>query len=140
MAENKEKLFDMFPPISTEEWLAKINVDLKGADYQKKLVWRTNEGFDVQPLYRAEDLEKLTHLNTLPGEFPYVRGTRTNNDWRIRQDVNGETAQEINDHARHIIDRGVDSIGICVCNKLDKESLATALAGIDLKKIAGAAE
>ena len=135
MAENKEKLFDMFPPISTEEWLAKINVDLKGADYQKKLVWRTNEGFDVQPLYRAEDLEKLTHLNTLPGEFPYVRGTRTNNDWRIRQDVNGETAQEINDHARHIIDRGVDSIGICVCNKLDKESLATALAGIDLKKI-----
>ena len=135
MAENKEKLFDMFPPISTEEWLAKINVDLKGADYQKKLVWRTNEGFDVQPLYRAEDLEKLTHLNTLPGEFPYVRGTRTNNDWRIRQDVNGETAQEINDHARHIIDRGVDSIGICVCNKLDKESLATALACIDLKKI-----
>lgn len=70
MAENKEKLFDMFPPISTEEWLAKINVDLKGADYQKKLVWRTNEGFDVQPLYRAEDLEN-SHISTrFPANFP----------------------------------------------------------------------
>lgn len=43
MAENKEKLFDMFPPVSTDEWMAKINVDLKGADFNKKLVWRTNE-------------------------------------------------------------------------------------------------
>ena len=135
MAEKNEKLFDMFPPISTEEWLAKINVDLKGADFQKKLVWRTNEGFNVQPLYRAEDLEKLTHLGTLPGEFPYVRGTRTNNDWKIRQDISGETPEEINEHARHAIDRGVDSIGVCLCGETDKAKLHTILEGIDLEKI-----
>ena len=135
MADNKEKLFDMFPPVSTEEWMAKINVDLKGADFQKKLVWRTNEGFNVQPFYRAEDLEKLTHLGTLPGEFPYVRGTRTNNDWRIRQDIEGADAAEINSNARHAIDRGVDSIGIHMCGDINAADLDKLLADIDIKKV-----
>jgi len=53
---NTEKLFDMFSPTSTEAWKEKITVDLKGADFNKKLVWRTNEGFNVQPFYRREDL------------------------------------------------------------------------------------
>ena len=46
MAENKEKLFTEFPPISTAEWKAKVEADLKGADFAK-LVWRTNEGFKL---------------------------------------------------------------------------------------------
>ena len=54
MAEVKQKLFSEFPPTTTEEWLGKITEDLKGADFQKKLVWRTTEGFDVQPFYRKE--------------------------------------------------------------------------------------
>lgn len=136
MAEKKEKLFDMFPPVSTEEWMAKINADLKGADFNKKLVWRTNEGFNVMPFYRAEDLEKLTHLGTLPGQFPYVRGTRTNNDWLIRQDIiDGETAAELNAAARHALDRGVDSIGFCVCEKMDADAIKELLKDIDLKKV-----
>ena len=53
MSNYKEKLFSEFPPVSTEEWMAKITEDLKGADFEKKLVWRTNEGFKVQPFYRA---------------------------------------------------------------------------------------
>ena len=56
MANNKEKLFSEFQAPTTQEWLDKIEVDLKGADFQKKLVWRTNEGFNVQPFYRREDL------------------------------------------------------------------------------------
>lgn len=135
MAEKTEKLFDMFPPISTEDWLAKINVDLKGADFQKKLVWRTNEGFNVQPLYRAEDIEKLGTIGSLPGEFPYVRGTKTNNDWLIRQEIIGENAQEINENARHAIDRGVDSIAVKVCDELTEASLESMLKDIDLHKI-----
>ena len=39
MSNNKEKLFSEFPPVSTEEWMAKITEDLKGADFEKKLVW-----------------------------------------------------------------------------------------------------
>ena len=49
MAESKEKLFDQFPPVSTQEWKEKVVADLKGADFDKKLVWRTNEGFNVNP-------------------------------------------------------------------------------------------
>ena len=45
MADCKEKLFDQFPPVSTEEWMEKVTADLKGADFNKKLVWRTNEGY-----------------------------------------------------------------------------------------------
>ena len=41
MAESKEKLFDQFPPVSTQEWKEKVVADLKGADFDKKLVWRT---------------------------------------------------------------------------------------------------
>ena len=135
MADKKEKLFDMFPPISTEEWMAKINVDLKGADFQKKLVWRTNEGFNVMPFYRKEDLEGLPTLGTLPGEFPYVRGTRDNNDWLIRQHIQGATAQEVIDNARHAIDRGVESVGICLCGELGADALPEILKSLDLKKI-----
>ncbi len=135
MAENKEKLFDMFPPVSTEEWMAKINADLKGADFSKKLVWRTNEGFNVMPFYRKEDIEGLYTIGSLPGEFPFVRGTRDNNDWLIRQQILGETPQEINDHARHSIDRGVESIGIKLCKDFKASDLETILKDIDICKI-----
>ncbi|MDE7345659.1 MAG: methylmalonyl-CoA mutase small subunit [Muribaculaceae bacterium] len=134
MAEKKEKLFDMFPPISTDEWMAKINVDLKGADFNKKLVWRTNEGFNVMPFYRKEDIEGLPSVGTMPGQYPYVRGTKTNNDWLIRQQILGETAEEINANAKHAIDKGVESLGISM-RGLEATDLAVVLEGIDLKKI-----
>ena len=88
MAEKYIKLFEEFPPISSETWKEKVVADLKGADFDRKLVWKTNEGFSVQPYYREEDLKKLDYLDTLPGEFPYVRGTKTNNnDWYVRQNI-----------------------------------------------------
>ena len=72
MAELKEKLFSEFAPVSTEEWMAKITADLKGVPFEKKLVWKTGEGFNVNPFYRAEDIEGLKTTESLPGEFPYV--------------------------------------------------------------------
>lgn len=45
-----------FPPVPTEVWEQTIIADLKGADYEKKLVWRTDEGISVRPYYRAENL------------------------------------------------------------------------------------
>jgi len=53
------KLAEEFPPVSTAEWEATIRADLKGADYDKKLVWRTDEGIAVRPYYRAEDTAGL---------------------------------------------------------------------------------
>ncbi len=132
---NTEKLFDMFSPTSTEDWKGKITVDLKGADFDKKLVWRTNEGFNVQPFYRREDLKGLAHMGTLPGQFPFVRGTRDNNDWLIRQQIEGANPAEINREAIHVIDRGVDSIGIKLNRETTAADLETILKDIDLKKV-----
>lgn len=133
MAEKKEKLFDMFSPVTTEEWKAKITTDLKGADFDRKLVWRTNEGFNVQPFYRLEDLSKLSHLGSLPGEYPYVRGTRADNDWLVAQAVQGDTPEAMADHIRHITDRGVESLRVKL-GKNPVEALKVILKDVDLKK------
>ena len=135
MANKNNTLFDMFPPVSTEEWMAKITADLKGADFSKKLVWRTNEGFDVQPFYRREDIKDLPAIDTLPGEFPYLRGTRNNNDWLIRQEVLGNTPEEMNLHAKEIITKGVQSLGISLFDDFKPEDLAVVLKDVDLKKV-----
>ncbi|MDE6499623.1 MAG: hypothetical protein K2K83_02820 [Rikenella sp.] len=88
MAEEKAtKLMAEFPPVTTAAWEEVIAKDLKGADRTKKLVWRTLEGFSVEPYYRAEDMADLKHLGTAPGEFPYVRGVKADNDSRVRQTV-----------------------------------------------------
>src|SRR5512133_2429518 len=93
----KERLFDQFPPVSTSDWLEKIKTDLKGADFNRKLVWRTNEGFEVKPFYRMEDVENLLYINTLPGQFPYLRGTKvSNNNWFIRQNIEITNYSEAN--------------------------------------------
>ena len=131
----KEKLFDMFSPTSTHDWIEKITVDLKGADFEKKLVWRTNEGFNVQPFYRREDLKDIPHMGTLPGQFPYVRGTREDNNWLIRQQISGNTPEEVNKEALLAIERGVDSIGIKVDNEVTVEYFEKLLKDVDLKKV-----
>ena len=70
MSDIKEKLFTEFTAPTKQEWLDKIQVDLKGADFNKKLVWRTNEGFDMQPFYRREDIEGL--LENIAGFDSFV--------------------------------------------------------------------
>lgn len=135
MAENKEKLFDQFPPVSTEEWRAKVEVDLKGADFNKKLVWRTNEGFNVQPMYRAEDIKDLKTTDSLPGEYPYVRGTKTNNDWYIRQEIEVCCPKAANEKATEVLGKGVTSLGFKLKEDIDAEGLKTLLAGIDLAEV-----
>ncbi len=117
MANSKEKLFSDFAPVSTQEWMDKINVDLKGADYEKKLVWKTNEGFKVKPFYRKEDLEGMKTTEGLPGEYPYVRGTKKDNTWFIRQNIQVESPQEANAKALDILNKGVDSIGFSLKKK-----------------------
>ena len=109
---NKEKLFSEFQAPTTQEWLDKIEVDLKGADFQKRLVWRTNEGFNVQPFYRREDLKNLKTPDALPGEFPFVRGNKKDsNEWYVRQNIKVDDPVEANKKALDILNKGVDSIG-----------------------------
>jgi methylmalonyl-CoA mutase len=86
MSETKPLTLDEFPIPSYEDWKAAAEATLKGAPFEKKLVTKTLEGFSIQPIYRKEDLAKLTHLGSLPGQAPYVRGTRTTGAWKIAQE------------------------------------------------------
>ena len=83
MDQNIDKLFNTFPPVSTPEWEARITDDLKGADYQKKLFWKTAEGFDVKPYYRYEDIQGMASIDALPGEYPFIRGNQTGSNFRM---------------------------------------------------------
>ena len=131
MAELKEKLFSEFAPVSTEEWMAKITADLKGVPFEKKLVWKTGEGFNVNPFYRAEDIEGLKTTESLPGEFPYVRGTKVNNDWKVRQDIKVTDFKAANEKALDILDKGVTSLGFFMKGgDVNAENIATLLNGI----------
>lgn len=117
MANNKEKLFSEFPAVSTQEWMDKITEDLKGAEFEKKLVWRTNEGFKVQPFYRAEDLQGLD-TDTKPGQFPYRRGTKACNQWTVRQGISTKDIKAANAKALDILNKGVDSLGFCCAGRV----------------------
>lgn len=112
MNQEKKKLFSEFPSISTAEWEAVILKDLKGADYEKKLIWKTNEGLSVKPYYRAEDLQHIPWLASYPGDFPFVRGNNpTANHWLVRQDIQVDTIASANEKALDILMKGIDSIG-----------------------------
>ncbi|MDI3521554.1 MAG: methylmalonyl-CoA mutase [Anaerophaga sp.] len=126
---SNQPLFNEFPPVSTEEWMEKITTDLKGADFEKKLVWKTNEGFKVRPFYREEDLKGLEYLDTLPGEYPFVRGTKTHNKWLVRQDIVVKDVKEANRKALDVLNKGVDSLGFFFGNEelITKENIEALL-------------
>ena len=130
---NDEKLFTEFPPVTTEQWEATINKDLKGADYEKKLVWRTDEGFQVRPYYRAENMQDLDYLKTMPNEFPYTRGTKArDNHWDIVQEVEESDPAKANAIATDALKRGATCVAFNAANIDSDAALETLLKDIDL--------
>ncbi|MHB9142894.1 MAG: methylmalonyl-CoA mutase small subunit [Paludibacter sp.] len=131
MTEKKMNLLADFPPVSTEKWMEKITADLKGADFNKRLVWKTNEGFNVKPFYRAEDIASLKIKDSAPGAFPYVRGTKPGNEWLVRQDIDVENAKDANAKALEVLCKGATSLGF----KLKKADLSADYIATLLKNI-----
>ena len=111
--------------------MAKITADLKGVPFEKKLVWKTGEGFNVNPFYRAEDIEGLKTTESLPGEFPYVRGTKKDNDWKVRQNIEVCCFKGANEKALDLLTKGVTSLGFIIKgDEVNEENIATLLEGI----------
>lgn len=137
MTKTNERLFSEFPEVTTPQWEEKIQADLKGKDYEKALVWRTNEGFSVRPYYRAEDLRDLSYLNTAPGVFPFTRGTDPINSWLIRQDIVVTSFTEANKKALEVLGKGVNALGfIFDCStRPAQEDLSILLKGICLEAV-----
>ena len=132
--EPKEKLFNEFPPITTAEWEKKILSDLKGADYEKKLIWNTEEGFRVKPYYRAEDLNGLEYISCLKKEQPGIFNTGVYNDWIVRQDILTTNITEANRLALDAVGHGADAIGLNAKEITTHKQMSTLLAGIDPAK------
>lgn len=121
----QKKLFEEFPPVTTKEWMDKINSDLKGADFERRLVWKTGEGFDVMPFYRREDIENLNHVDS--GVF------KSGGHWLIRQNIKVTDYSEANRKALAILMKGVDSLGFIIeaPESLNEENMRVLLDGID---------
>src|SRR5690554_7377283 len=59
-----KKLFNDFSEVSSKEWKQKIQADLKGADYNETLIWKTNEGIDVKPFYHADEFPSTPNVSS----------------------------------------------------------------------------
>jgi len=111
-----------FPPVPTATWEAAIQKDLKGADYEKRLVWRSDEGISIRPYYRSESLAGLgAQTSSIPGQFPFVRGD--GKAWKIDQQA-VLSADAI--RADLVLEAGADAIqqlGIALAAGVERLSL-----------------
>ena len=92
-------LFNNFTEVSSKQWKQKIQVDLKGADYNDTLIWHTNEGIDVKPFYHADEFD--TKPNT-----SLSKATQ----FKICQSIFVADTKKSNAKAIDAISRGAESI------------------------------
>ncbi|MDG2230013.1 MAG: methylmalonyl-CoA mutase [Gammaproteobacteria bacterium] len=101
--------------MSKNNWQDKATDELKGESLDA-LTWKTLEGIDVKPLYTADDLENIAHLDLLPGFAPYIRGPRATmyakRPWTVRQYSGFSTAEESNKFYRDNIAAGQTGLSV----------------------------
>jgi methylmalonyl-CoA mutase len=113
-----KSLFNDFNPVSAKAWKQKIQLDLKGADYNDTLIWKSSEGIDVKPFYSAEDLETASHQIDTP------------TSWNICETIYVQNATQANQEALITIDKGTESLKFILPNSTF--SLSTIFKNIDL--------
>jgi len=112
-----KKLFSNFDSTTSKAWKQKIQVDLKGADYNDSLIWNTTEDINVKPFYHADDFENNTFSN-IPS-----------NSWAISQSISVFDVEKSNAKALNAIKRGAEHIIFIIPNK--EVSIPTLLKNID---------
>jgi len=117
---SQERFFAEFPYPTYEEWRAESEKSLKGANWEKKLITRTDEGIELQPMYRMEDIEGLEHCHTLPGSFPFVRGRTTTGYLDKPWDICQECAQPLADVFNQVLQEELAKGGAAINVVLDE--------------------
>lgn len=121
MNDKNNPLFSEFHSVTTEQWLERVTEDLKGADFNKKLVWKNLSGINIQPCYNIENsIEKLQNT----GE-----NSQTLVNYRS---VAVETAEDGNKLAIKAVEEGMNGI---IFQIKENVSAAALLKGIDLNAI-----
>lgn len=92
-------LFSEFEPVSAKQWKQKIQVDLKGADYNEALVWESLEGIKVKPFYSQEDVAAQPSFH-LP----------EHHQWHIGQAIYAGNDKAANKKALDVLQRGADTL------------------------------
>ncbi len=104
-----------FKEHSIKNWQAVAQKELKARQLDE-LNWQTPEGIEVKPVYTANDLADLEHLNTLPGIPPFLRGPRatmyTGRPWTLRQYSGFSTAEESNQFYRDNLKSGQTGLSV----------------------------
>lgn len=119
---NKNKsLFSEFSPVSTEQWMERVTADLKGADFDKKLVWKNLNGINIQPCYNTEN--KITQLKNTG------KNSQTLVNYRTVAVCCSETG---NDLAKKAIEEGINGV---IFQIISEVKVAELLKDIDLKTI-----
>ena len=98
-----------------QKWINLATQELRGKPLES-LDWLTSDGIPVKPLYTAEDIEGMAHVNTLPGLAPYVRGPKATmyagRPWTIRQYAGFSTAKESNAFYRRCLAAGQKGLSV----------------------------
>lgn len=108
----KSQLMSEFPPVSKEQWLDKINIDLKGADFEKKLVWKFDEAVKIQPFYVESDVK--------PNDVPLKK--QDDNNWEIREEIDFKQIE----NGTSYLERGAEAL-VIKGFELDTEGAAARL-------------
>ncbi len=69
-----ENLFSEFSPLSKKQWKELAIEDLKGADYDKKLVWHTMDQLAIEPYYTWEEVGAASYPDNCVPAQPAVPG------------------------------------------------------------------
>ncbi len=99
------KLFDDFSSVTSKAWKQKIQADLKGADYNDTLIWKTNEDINVKPFYHRDDFVDKEPFHM------------TSNHWNIGQSIFVADEKAANHKAKNAIERGAESIKFIIPDK-----------------------
>ena len=94
-----KSLFEDFSEVSSKQWKQLIQYDLKGADYNETLIWKTDEGIHVKPFYHADEFQQLPHISE-------TKATK----WQISQTIYVANVEKSNLKAVDAIARGAESI------------------------------
>ena len=122
MNDKNKSLFSEFNPVSKQEWMEKVGIDLKGADFDKKLVWKNLSKIKIQPFYNAED------------KHDYIKNTGENSQSLINyRSIAVNSAENGNRLALKAIEEGINGLLFTIDKKI---TVADLLIGIDLNKIA----